>query len=429
MGDAPTLKRSLGLGSLVTYGLAYVAPITIFTTYGVATVASGGRLAASYTLATAGILVTALSYGHLAAVFPQSGSVYGYASRALSPGLGFLAGWAIALDYMMIPALNFLIVGIFATALVPGLPPWSWGLAAVALTTALNLRGIETTDRAGQLILGLELAVVVAFAWAALRHGAGEAFTRQPFSVPALLAGAALVALSFLGFDAITTLAEEAREPQRDIPRAVVGTCLLAGLLFIVTSALAFHAYPRSAFASVDSAGFEVAEALGGRTLAALVSIGQVVGSLASGLAGQAGAARLLYGMSRDGRLLPGFLDHLHPVRRTPDNATWLLAAVSLGGLLLPLEEAVSLVNFGALVGFFLVNVCVIAHFVVREGKRGLGDLLRYALLPALGAIIVAALFLGLSARAKLVGGTWLLLGLARRPPKRSNAAPRPIAF
>ncbi len=414
MGDAPTLKRSLGLGSLVTYGLAYVAPITIFTTYGVATVASGGHLAASYTLATAGILLTALSYGRLAAVFPQSGSVYGYASRALSPGLGFLAGWAIALDYMMIPALNFLIVGIFATALVPGLPPWSWGLAAVALTTALNLRGIETIDRAGRLILGLELAVVVAFAWVALSHGAEEAVARQPFSVPALLAGAALVALSFLGFDAITTLAEEAREPQRDIPRAVVATCLLAGVLFILTSAIAFRAYPRMVFASVDSAGFEVAEALGGRTLAALVSIGQVVGSLASGLAGQAGAARLLYGMSRDGRLLSGLLDHLHPTRRTPDNATWLLAAVSVAGLFLPLEEAVSLVNFGALVGFFLVNVSVIAHFVVREGRRAPADLLRYALLPALGAVIVAALFVGLSPRAKLVGGAWLLLGLTR---------------
>lgn len=414
MSEPATLKRSLGLASLVTYGLAYVAPITIFTTYGVATVASGGRLAASYGLATAGILLTALSYGHLASVFPQSGSVYGYASRSLSPGLGFLAGWAIALDYVMIPALNFLIIGIFATALLPGLPAWTWGLAAVAITTALNLRGIETTDRAGRVILGLELGVVAAFAWAALRHGAGEAFTRPPFSLSALLAGAALVALSFLGFDAITTLAEEAREPRRDIPRAVVATCLLAGVLFVATSAVAFGAYPRTAFASVDSAGFDVAEALGGRSLGALVSIGQVVGSLASGLAGQAGAARLLYGMSRDGGLPRGFLDHLHPTRRTPDNATGLLAAVSIAGLLLPLEEAVSLVNFGALVGFFLVNVSVIAHFVVREGRRGPADLLRYALLPGLGAALVAALFVGLSTRAKLVGGLWLMLGLAR---------------
>jgi putrescine importer len=414
VSEPATLKRSLGLGALVTYGLAYVAPITIFTTYGVATIASGGRLAAAYALATAGILLTALSYGHLAAVFPQAGSVYGYASRALGPSVGFLAGWAIALDYVMIPALNFLIIGIFATALVPGLPPWVWGLAAVAITTSLNLRGIETTDRAGRVILALELSVVGAFAWAALRQPAAETFTRPAFSFPALLAGAALVALSFLGFDAITTLAEEAREPRRDIPRAVVATCLLAGILFVGISAVASRAHPGIVFASVDAAGFEVAEALGGRPLAALVSIGEVVGSLAAGLAGQAGAARLLYGMSRDGGLPRGWLEHLHPKRRTPDNATGLLAAVSVAGLLLPLEEAVSLVNFGALVGFFLVNVSVIAHFVVRQGRRGPRDLLRYALLPGVGAAIVAALFVGLSGRAKLVGGLWLLCGLVR---------------
>lgn len=414
MADAPTLKRSLGLGALVTYGLAYVAPITIFTTYGVATVASGGRLAASYALATAGILLTALSYGHLAGVFPQSGSVYGYAARALHPRVGFLAGWAIALDYVMIPALNFLVIGIFASVLVPSVPGWAWGIAAIAITTALNLRGIESTDRAARIILTLELGVVAAFAWTALRHPAADAFTRPAFSLPALLAGAALVALSFLGFDAITTLSEEAREPRRDIPRAVVATCLLAGALFVGVSAAAFRAHPSLAFASVDSAGFEVAEILGGRGLASLVSVGEVVGSLAGALAGQAGAARLLYGMSRDGGLLRGLLDRLHPKRRTPDNATLLLAAVSVGGLLLPLEEAVSLVNFGALAGFFLVNLSVLAHFVVRERRRRPTELLLYGLLPVLGAVIVAALFVGLSTRAKLVGSLWLLLGLVR---------------
>lgn len=414
MADAPALKRSLGFVALVTYGLAYVAPITLFTTYGVATLASGGRLAASYALATAGILLTALSYGHLASVFPQAGSAYGYASRALHPTLGFLAGWAIALDYMMIPALNFLVIGIFARTLAPSLPAWTFGLVAIALTTHLNLRGIETTDRAARVILALELGVVLAFAVTAAWRGGGPADALPPVSAGALLAGAALVALSFLGFDAITTLSEEAREPRRDVPRAVVATCLIAGALFIVTSTLAFRAHPRTSFASVDSAGFEVAEALGGRVLAALISVGEIVGSLASALAGQAGAARLLYGMSRDGRLLSGFLDHLHPERRTPDNATWLLAAISLAGLLLPLEEAVSLVNFGALAGFFLVNVSVVAHFVVRERRRRPADLVLYGLLPAAGAAIVAALFVGLSPRARLVGAAWLALGLGR---------------
>lgn len=411
---ATGLKRSLTLVGLVLYGLAYVAPITFFTTYGVATEASGGRLALSYLIATAGMFLTALSYGHLAAVFPQAGSVYAYASRGLHPNVGFLAGWAIALDYLMIPALNYIILGIFASALVPAVPAWAWGLLALGLTTALNLRGIETTDRATRLVLGLELAVVAAFLLAALSKGEVPAPARPPLSVDALLAGAALVALSFLGFDAITTLSEEARDPVRDVPRAVVLTCGLAGSLFVITAVVTFRAYPAVTFADPDAAGFAVAEALGGRSLGALVSVGQVVGSLASALAGQAGAARLLFSMSRDGGLPVAALGRLHPRRRTPDNATVLLAAIGALGLMLPLGEAVSLVNFGALLGFFLVNVSVVGHFVVHGGRRGPRDLALYLVLPLLGAAVVAALFVGLSARAKAMGAVWLALGALR---------------
>jgi hypothetical protein len=169
----PGLRRSLGLSALVSYGLAYVAPITFFTTYGVATEASGGRLALAYLLATSGILLTALSYGHLSAVYPQAGSVFNYASRALHPRLGFLAGWAIALDYLMIPALNDIVIGVFGSALAPRIPAWLWGIAAIALTTAVNLRGIEATDRSARVVLALELLVIAAFLAAAVAAGAG----------------------------------------------------------------------------------------------------------------------------------------------------------------------------------------------------------------------------------------------------------------
>jgi amino acid transporter len=424
----PGLRRSLGLPALVSYGLAYVAPITFFTTYGVATETSGGRLALAYLLATSGVLLTAFSYGHLAAVFPQAGSVYHYASRALHPRLGFLAGWAIALDYLMIPALNCIVIGVFGSALAPRIPAWLWGLAAIALTTAVNLRGIEATDRSARVVLALELLVIAAFLAAAVAAGPGPAPPRPAPAAPALLAGAALVALSFLGFDAITTLAEEAREPRRDVPRAVVLTCLGAGALFVLLSAATFRAHPAWRFSDADAAGFTAAAELGGRPLAWLVSLGEIVGSLASALAGQAGAARLLFGMAREGALGAGWLDHLHPARRTPDRATLLLAAVGLAGLALPLAEAVSLVNFGALLGFLLVNLSVIGHFIAREGRRGARALVLYGILPLAGATVVAALLWGLSTRAKLMGGLWLLAGAARLlagAPGRAGASLR----
>lgn len=425
MGGGAPLKRSLTLAALVVYGLAYVAPITFFTTYGVATERSGGRLELAYLVATAGILLTALSYGHLARVFPQAGSVYAYASRGIHPAVGFLAGWAIALDYVLIPALNFIIVGIFGQALLPAVPAWAWGLCAVAATTFLNLRGIETTDRAARIVLGLELLVIGVFLVAALRAPVVDA-VRPPLEPGALFAGAALVALSFLGFDAITTLSEEALHPVRDVPRAVVITCVVAGTLFVGVAAASFRVHPQLRFEAPDIAGFKVAEALGGRALAGLVSAGQIVGSLASALAGQAGAARLLFGMSRDGGLPFPALARLHPQRRTPDNATVLLAVVGTLGFLLPLEQAVALVNFGALLGFFLVNLAVVGHFVVRGKRRDPRGLLLYGLLPVLGGLVVAGLFLGLESRAKVIGAGWLALGLLRlRPPgaPRGSAA------
>jgi amino acid transporter len=413
LGFASPLKRSLTFPALVVYGLAYVAPITFFTTYGVATERSAGHLALSYLVATAGIFMTALSYGHLASVYPQAGSVYAYASRALHPTVGFFAGWAIALDYVLIPALNFIVIGLYAHALWPAIPAGGFGLLAVLGVTAFNLRGIETTDRTARLVLGLELVVIGVFLAAALRAPALPA-PRPALALPALLGGAALVALSFLGFDAITTLSEEARQPTRDVPRAVVATCVLAGGLFIALAAVSFRAHPAVRFASPDLAGFQLARGLGGDALSTLVSIGQIVGSLASALAGQAGAARLLFGMSRDGGLpVPG-LARLHPVRRTPDHATRLLAMVSAFGLLLPLEQAVALVNFGALLGFFLVNLAVAGHFVVRGGRRDVRGLLAYGVLPLLGAVVVALLFVGLETRAKLIGVAWLALGALR---------------
>ena len=278
----------------MVYGLAYVAPITFFTTFGVATERSGGRLALAYLVATTGILLTALSYGHLARVFPEAGSVYAYAARGIHPAVGFLAGWAIALDYVLIPALNFIIIGIFGHALVPAVPSWAFGLGAVAATTFLNLRGIATTDRAARVVLGLELLVIAVFFFAALRAPVVGAM-RPPIEPGALLAGAALVALSFLGFDAITTLSEEARNPVRDVPRAVVVTCLLAGVLFVGVALVSFRAHPRFHFDAPDVAGFAGGGGAGG-TGPGRPRVGRAdrgVAGLGAGRAGGGGAAAL----------------------------------------------------------------------------------------------------------------------------------------
>ncbi|HUU35621.1 MAG TPA: APC family permease [Vicinamibacterales bacterium] len=411
--SSPTLKRALGLPSLVVFGLAYVAPISVFTTYGVASVISNGRLALAYLVATMAMLLTALSYANLARWFPEAGSVHTYASRVLHPHVGFLAGWAIALDYVMIPVVNVMIAGIFGASLVPALPAWTWVVLWLATVTALNTLGIETTDRSARVVLALEIVALLAFVAVAGWLGHGPVSNPAAVGWSPVFAAGSIVAISFLGFDAVTTLAEEAHEPQRDVPRAVVLTCLVAGGLFIMVCATAYRAHPVAIFDNVDAAGFTVAEAIGGPILAAVIAVGELIGSFAGALAGQAGAARLIFGISRATGLGHGVLDRVHATRRVPTGAVSGLAVAGLLAFVLSLEQVVSLINFGALSGFLVVHAAVVREGLARHPQRTPAVWLQFVVLPLVGAAFVATLLWSLSPLALTVGGVWLAIGAA----------------
>ncbi len=408
----PSLKRALGLPSLVVFGLAYVAPISVFTTYGVASNLSDGRLALSYLVATMAMLLTALSYANLARWFPEAGSVHTYASRVLHPHVGFLAGWAIALDYVMIPVINVMIAGIFGASLLPAVPAWTWAVAWLVTVTALNALGIESTDRSARVVLALEIVALLVFVGVAAWLGHGPISNPAAVGWSPVFAAASIVAISFLGFDAVTTLSEEALDPQRDVPRAVVLTCLVAGGLFIVVCAAAYRAHPVAIFDSVDAAGFTVAAAIGGSALAAVVAVGELIGSFAGALAGQAGAARLIFGISRATGLGHGVLDRVHPTRQVPTGAVGVLAVAGLLAFVLTLEQVVSLINFGALTGFLVVHAAAAREGLTRHPARTPSIWLQFVVLPVVGAGFVATLLWSLSPAALLVGGGWLLVGI-----------------
>ena len=409
----PALKRALGARSLIVFGLAYVAPISVFTTYGVASAISDGQLALSYLVATMAMLLTALSYASLAGWYPEAGSVHTYAAKALHAHVGFLAGWAIALDYVMIPVVNFIIAGIFGSSLVPAVPAWAWMTGSLVLVSALNALGIETTDRSARVVLALELVALLVFIGVAAWWGGGPIGNPAAAGWTPIFAAASIVAISFLGFDAVTTLSEEALAPQRDVPRAVVLTCLVAGGLFIVVCATAYRAHPVARFADADAAGFAVAAAIGGPALAALIAVGELVGSFASALAGQAGAARLLFGISRATGLGRGVLDRVHATRRVPTGAVAVLALAGGLAFVLTLEQVVSLINFGALTGFLAVHAAVLREGLARHPHRSARVWVRFVVLPVAGAGFVLTLLWNLSPTALLVGGSWLALGAA----------------
>jgi amino acid transporter len=357
------------------------------------------------------MLLTALSYASLARWFPDAGSVHTYATRALHPGIGFLAGWAITLDYVMIPVVNVMISGIFGASLVPAVPAWAWITAALSGVTLLNVLGIETTDRAARIVLAIEIVALLTFVAVAAANGSGPLLRVEGLPWQGVFRAASIVAISFLGFDAVTTLAEEAVHPLRDVPRAVVLTCLIAGGLFVAVGLTAFRAHPVVAFADVDAAGFTVAAAIGGAALAALIAVGELVGSFAGALAGQAGAARLIYGISRGTGLGRGVLDRLHATRQVPTGAVGVLAVSGLLAFVLGLEQVISLINFGALTGFLVVHGAAMREGLRRHPSRTAATWLRHVIVPGLGAACVATLLWNLSVAALGIGTAWLLVG------------------
>jgi putrescine importer len=419
------LKRVLTLSDLILFGLAFVGPTAPYSMYGIATVRSGGHLPLVYLLAMVAMSLTAVSYGRMAAAYPQAGSTYVYASRALHPLAGFLAGWGMMLDYVLVPLLSVIFVSLTASKLLPEVPYFAWAVLTAGGITWINLRGIKVTARANSVMNAVMIGSLVWFVLAACRAllggtGEGTLFSLKPFYNPdtfsqtAILGATSLAALSFLGFDGITTLSEEARNPARDIGRATVLVCLVAGCLFVLQSYLAQLVWPDfRLFTPVETAFMDVGRKIGGAALFFGISFVLLVGGMASAITGQASASRLLLGMGRDRVLPPRIFAYVHPRLGTPTYSVLVMGGIHLAGaLLLRYTEAAELVNFGALAGFMMVNLAVTRHYFFALRQRGGATLLGNFILPVMGFLFCLNLWLHLTRFALRLGALWMGLGV-----------------
>jgi amino acid transporter len=427
-GYAQELKRSLGFTDLVVYGLIFMVPIAPFGIFGAVYNGSGGMVALAYTIGMVAMMFTALSYAQMARAFPMAGSVYSYAGRGIAPPVGFLAGWAILLDYVLVPALLYLVSGIAMHSFVPAVPVWLWLAGFVLLNTVVNYFGIETTARVNRVMLVAELVVLAIFlviGVVALAQGKGAGFSWHPFfdrgtfSWTVIFGAVSIAVLSFLGFDAISMLAEENRESARQIGRSMVAALLLAGVLFIVQTWVAALLVPDAGrlLAEGDPAGtafYDAAGVAGGGWLATLCAVATAIAwGFADSLVAQAATSRLIFAMARD-RQLPAVFARVHPRFRVPANATFLVAAISLLlGLYMAAREdgltlLTTLVNFGALTAFLVLHVSVVWHFVVRGRSR---DWLRHLVVPVVGFAILAFVVWNANVAAQRLGFVWLGIG------------------
>ena len=333
------LRRALGLPSLVLFGLVYMVPLTVFTTYGIVTEITGGRLSVAYLVTLAAMVFTARSYARMAAAYPVAGSAYTYSQRSFGAPIGFLAGWSLLLDYLFLPMLNYLVIGIYLNAAIPAIPAWVIILVTIAIVTVLNIVGIVSVARANFLIIALQAVFIVVFIVLAFvtLSGSGTVDLLAPLAgdgsatgFSPVMAGAAILCLSFLGFDAVSTLSEEAKDPTRSVPRAIMIATLVSGLIFIALSYLAQLVFPSNEFADVDSGALDVMTTAGGQFLETFFTAAYVAGALGSAITSQASVARILYAMGRDGILPRPVFGHVSPRFSTPVYAILVVSVVSL---------------------------------------------------------------------------------------------------
>ena len=422
-GYKQELKRSLTLTDLVVYGMIFMIPIAPFGVYGYVNAEAPGMVPLAYVIGMLAMLFTALSYGSMARAFPIAGSVYSYAQRGLNPHVGFIAGWLMLLDYLLIPPLLYVYAAMALNHLYSDIPKVGFILAFLVSATFVNLRGITFTARMNIVFLLAQLVVLgilLFYAWNALHNGGGNGqLTLAPlynpvtFNFALLMQAVSIAVLSFLGFDAISTLAEEIKDdPGRSVGKAALITLLVMGTIFVAQTWIATDLAAGMGFKSADTAFYEIADIAAGSWLATLTAVATALAwGVAVAITSQAAVSRLLFGMARDGKL-PKVLARVHPKHNTPYLSIYLVAVLSLVICYLfinSVDTLTSLVNFGALSGFMLLHLTVINYYWRRQQSD---QLIRHLVCPSVGFIIVAAIMYNMGVDAQKLGLIWIALGL-----------------
>ena len=423
-GYKQELDRTLSTTDLIVYGLVFMVPIAPWAIFGVVFNEAKGMVPLVYLIGLVAMIFTALSYAQMSRAFPIAGSVYSYVGRALHPVLGFFAGWTILLDYLLVPTLLYVFAAESMAGIFPGVPKPLWIVVFLVINTAVNFVGISFTAVVNRLFLAADLvfvAVFIVMAVVAVARGThGAHFTTTPlfdahlFSPQLAAAALSIAVLSFLGFDGIATLSEEAKGGRRSAGIAMITGLVLVALFFVSQTWLAAMLVPGTTTfgdAEVNNAFFSIVGSISnsGWEVAFLAMNALAVG-IANAVAAQSATSRLLFSMSRDGRL-PAFLSHINPKTKAPERAILVVAALTLiAGLVFvgQIDIISTLVNFGALTSFLLLHISVIAYYGI---KRKSGNVLLHWVAPVLGFLIIGFVLWNADASAKIGGVIWLVIG------------------
>jgi putrescine importer len=417
------LRRVLGLWDLIIIGIVIIQPIAPMGIFGVINNDAGGHVVTTILIAMVAMLFTAISYGKMARAYPSAGSAYTYVGQEIHPALGYITGWAMVMDYILNPLICTVICSKLTQNILPGMPYWVLAIGFAVIFTTLNLRGIKTSARINDVLAaGMTIVVVIFFAFV-IRfiwglHVYGAVFFTQPFYNPesfnfrSILHGTSIAVLTYIGFDAISTLSEEVENPRRNIMLATVLVCVITGILSSLEVYAAQLVWGPKPFPAdkVESAFPLVAQHAGGFFLFHLLNFTILIANIGSGMGAQLGAARLLYGMGRSDGIPKKFFGALDPKNHIPRNNVIFVGAIALvGAFLISYERGTELLNFGALIAFMGVNAAAFVRYFLRAEKKQWSNLI----FPSLGFLICLLIWRGLGENAMILGGVWMAVGIA----------------
>jgi putrescine importer len=426
------LHRTLRLWNLIIIGMVIIQPTAPMGIYGVISNKAHGHVVTAILIAMVAMLFTAISYGRMARIYPSAGSAYTYVGQEMHSALGYVVGWGMVMDYLINPLICTAFCAQAAMNILPGLSFYVWILFFATFFTWTNLRGIETSARmnealcAGMVVVVVLFLAVVARAMWGIHHDPGyfirPFYEAANFKTSNIFAGTSVAVLTYIGFDAVSTLSEEVENPRRNILLATVLVCLIAGVLSGLEVYAAQLVWGSKPFAGDDvvSAFAIISRQAGGVILFQIVNFTLLVANMGSGMGSQLAAGRLLYGMGRGNALPKSFFGAIEPKRRIPRNnivAVGVFALVGAGFLQFfsdrlgggAYEIGAQCLNFGAFIAFMGVNAASLVHHLRHDSRKTLSGVL----VPVLGFVICAFIWIHLSDPALVLGAVWMTAGIA----------------
>jgi APA family basic amino acid/polyamine antiporter len=428
------LSKVLGPFDLILMGIGAIVGTGIFVLTGTGAVTAGPALTLSFIVAAIACGFAALCYAEFASTVPVAGSIYTYTYATLGELAAWMIGWDLLLEYgLATSAVSVGWSGYFQSLLAsaginlpvaltaaPGALPGVHtlinlpALCIMLVLTAMLSWGVRESARLNNVMVAIKVGVVLLFIVVGARHVEPANWKPfMPFGYNGMLSASALVFFAFIGFDAVTSAAEEVKRPERDLPIGIIGSLAACTVLYVVVSAIMTGIVPYQQFLGIDHPVSLALKYAGENWFARFVDLGAILGMTTVILVMAYGQTRIIFAMSRDG-LLPKRLSKVHPRFHTPFFATWLVGIVfGLIAAVVPLNVLTELINIGTLAAFSLVSIAVI---ILRKTRPDLKRAFRcpgVPVIPALAVIFCVMLMTYLSWFTWIAFVVWLVIGLA----------------